>query len=576
LNTALDNPPPVDAAGRMEIVRELCSFEGRLTGTDAERRAANRLAERLRALGRRAEVEPTYVHPQVGVVHAGHCLIAFAGSLVAISSPVVGSRSCSSLPRRCTSTSTTASTCCARSSSGAARRTSSRPVPTPGARARLVICAHVDAARSGAIYDPRRARRAARLSQRSPVPLGFFRVVFWSLALLLPLLGARMAGLDSNAISVLQLFPTLVLLVAVFALVEIELSEVSPGANDNASGIATAISLAAELDADPPANLDVWVVLDGGEECQQEGMRRFVRAHRKELDREHTFFLAIDSVGGGDVRFETSAGWVVSYAMDRRLIELCTAIAAAEPRFKAAPLASGIAATRCRPRLTRLRSIGITCRAADGTVPHRHLPTDTPDAIDRASLERAHAFSLELVRRLDADLGRHGATGDRSPRVSEPTAATSGELLWTPSPEVVERSNLTAYVRWLAAERGLDFGGDYTAMWRWSVDELEDFWATIWELFEVRASAPYARVLGDRTCPVRSGSRAPNSTTPRTCSRAGRTITSRSNTPRSSGAPLAHLGRAAGRGRPVAAALRRLASSRETGSSPTCPTSPRR
>jgi acetoacetyl-CoA synthetase len=85
--------------------------------------------------------------------------------------------------------------------------------------------------------------------------------------------------------------------------------------------------------------------------------------------------------------------------------------------------------------------------------------------------------------------------------VSEPTAATSGELLWTPSPEVVERSNLTAYVRWLAAERGLDFGGDYTAMWRWSVDELEDFWATIWELFEVRASAPYARVLGDRTMP---------------------------------------------------------------------------
>ena len=61
------------------------------------------------------------------------------------------------------------------------------------------------------------------------------------------------------------------------------------------------------------------------------------------------------------------------------------------------------------PRLARLRSIGITCRDADGTVPNRHLPTDTPDAIDRAALERAHAFSLELVRRLDADLGRRGA-----------------------------------------------------------------------------------------------------------------------------------------------------------------------
>jgi len=85
--------------------------------------------------------------------------------------------------------------------------------------------------------------------------------------------------------------------------------------------------------------------------------------------------------------------------------------------------------------------------------------------------------------------------------VSEATAATPGELLWTPSPEAVERSNLTAYVRRLASERRLDFGDDYTALWHWSVEELEDFWETIWEAFEVRASAPYERVLGNREMP---------------------------------------------------------------------------
>ena len=84
------------------------------------------------------------------------------------------------------------------------------------------------------------------------MPFGGYRILFWSLALLLPLLGVRMAGLDSNAIAVLQLLPTLVLLLGVFALVEIELSDVVPGANDNASGVATALSLAAELGADPP------------------------------------------------------------------------------------------------------------------------------------------------------------------------------------------------------------------------------------------------------------------------------------------------------------------------------------
>jgi hypothetical protein len=344
-------------------------------------------------------------------VHASHCVIGFAGSLVAISSPAVGF---GLVLFAATSMYLDLNYRLYLLRSLFFRRGSQNvvsPGPNPGARARLVICAHVDAARGGAIYAPRRARLAARISRRSPVPLGPYRVVFWSLALLLPLLGARMAGLDSSALSVIQLIPTLVLLIAVFALVEIELSEIVPGANDNASGVAAAISLAAALDADPPANLDVWVVLDGGEECQQEGMRRFVRAHRKELDPATTFFLAIDSVGGGDVRFETSAGWLVSYAMDRRLVELCTAIAEAEPRFMAAPLASGIAGDSMPPRVARMRSIGITCRDADGIAPHRHLRTDTPDAIDRASLERAHGFALELIRRLDADLGRLG--GDR-------------------------------------------------------------------------------------------------------------------------------------------------------------------
>ena len=60
---------------------------------------------------------------------------------------------------------------------------------------------------------------------------------------------------------------------------------------------------------------------------------------------------------------------------------------------------------------------------------------------------------------------------------------------------------MTRYMRWLEAERGLDFGGDYHALWRWSVDELEDFWASIWDYFEVRACTPYDRALASREMP---------------------------------------------------------------------------
>jgi acetoacetyl-CoA synthetase len=78
--------------------------------------------------------------------------------------------------------------------------------------------------------------------------------------------------------------------------------------------------------------------------------------------------------------------------------------------------------------------------------------------------------------------------------------AKRGELLWEPSAESVERSTMTRYMRWLADERGLEFG-DYESLWRWSASEIEDFWASIWDFFEVEASAPYSEVLRDHAMP---------------------------------------------------------------------------
>jgi acetoacetyl-CoA synthetase len=80
------------------------------------------------------------------------------------------------------------------------------------------------------------------------------------------------------------------------------------------------------------------------------------------------------------------------------------------------------------------------------------------------------------------------------------STAARGELLWSPSQERVQASTLTRYTRWLQETRGLSFD-DYEALWRWSVDELEDFWASIWDFCEVRAAAPYERVLGSREMP---------------------------------------------------------------------------
>jgi acetoacetyl-CoA synthetase len=52
-------------------------------------------------------------------------------------------------------------------------------------------------------------------------------------------------------------------------------------------------------------------------------------------------------------------------------------------------------------------------------------------------------------------------------------------ILWTPSPERVERSALTRFARALAERHGAPGPGDYGAFWRWSVRHRETFWAEL-------------------------------------------------------------------------------------------------
>jgi acetoacetyl-CoA synthetase len=79
-------------------------------------------------------------------------------------------------------------------------------------------------------------------------------------------------------------------------------------------------------------------------------------------------------------------------------------------------------------------------------------------------------------------------------------SAAAPEKLWEPPAALVERSRLREYMRWLETEYGLEFD-TYDELWRWSVDDLEAFWASIWDFFEVRADGGYERVLGSREMP---------------------------------------------------------------------------
>src|SRR3954470_3166516 len=74
-------------------------------------------------------------------------------------------------------------------------------------------------------------------------------------------------------------------------------------------------------------------------------------------------------------------------------------------------------------------------------------------------------------------------------------------VLWEPSDEQIERATITRFARWVAETHGVDVAGDYHALWRWSVEDVDAFWAAIWEYFDVESETGYDRVLGSREMP---------------------------------------------------------------------------
>jgi acetoacetyl-CoA synthetase len=74
-------------------------------------------------------------------------------------------------------------------------------------------------------------------------------------------------------------------------------------------------------------------------------------------------------------------------------------------------------------------------------------------------------------------------------------------LLWEPTDEQRERATITRFGRWVQETRGVEIDDDYHALWRWSVEDVDGFWAAIWEFFEVESETGYERVLGSCDMP---------------------------------------------------------------------------
>jgi acetoacetyl-CoA synthetase len=67
--------------------------------------------------------------------------------------------------------------------------------------------------------------------------------------------------------------------------------------------------------------------------------------------------------------------------------------------------------------------------------------------------------------------------------------------IWSPSPERIERANLSRFMRFVRTETGNADLNSYAPLWQFSVDHPERFWTLLWDFCGIRASGARDPVL---------------------------------------------------------------------------------
>jgi hypothetical protein len=381
------------------VVHELAGF-ARPSASDGERRAADWIATRMAQFGHAATVEIEHAHGgywwPLGLLNGGVALAGLAarrsrsrwmrllaaglgaGAAAAIWDEVGGGRLWfrrAALPHRETF------------------NVVAEAGDPDGAETVLVV-AHHDAAHSGLVFHPALPRlfaeRLPTLHERSTQSLPIMYATW---------LGPVMVALGSilGRTGLLR-GGSLLSAAAAAAMADIASSEVVPGANDNLSAVAVLVALARSLAERPTPGVRVLLLSTGSEESFMEGMQGFVRRHRATLDPARTTVLCLECVGSSTLTLVEAEGMLrMRHYSDAARERLARAASAA-----GVELVRGLRTVAATDALIAMRNgyAAATLASIDATKfpANYHWPSDTPENLDWATMERAFAVADRFVR----------------------------------------------------------------------------------------------------------------------------------------------------------------------------------
>lgn len=268
----------------------------------------------------------------------------------------------------------------------------------------VYIAAHLDAGQMGFALEPKGAERTAKfcknvLGMQPPL----LALIFYDY--LLNILGCGLValfGLTTFTFWFLAITAAIHLIVVVI-FSHLEIAGISPGANDNGSGVAVMLELARRFKDNPLANTELRFLGDGSEETYMNGMAVYMEMHKKELDKNNTYFLVPESCGVGRPRIVVAEG--VSW-MEQHSPELCGALFASARELgytDVTPLTLRTGGTDASPATVRgFKAAIVIAMNENDFVPNYHWTGDLPENIEVPTLDKvANMFEL-TIKKIDA------------------------------------------------------------------------------------------------------------------------------------------------------------------------------
>jgi acetoacetyl-CoA synthetase len=72
------------------------------------------------------------------------------------------------------------------------------------------------------------------------------------------------------------------------------------------------------------------------------------------------------------------------------------------------------------------------------------------------------------------------------------------KMLWKPSEERVKNSHMYRFMDFVNKKHQMNFT-EYPSLYQWSIENIPDFWAAMWDFAGIKASKPYDQVVDDPT-----------------------------------------------------------------------------